>query len=54
MAARALAEGRITDEAELIKPTFYLAESVKTGSSTIYRQRSKGIPVGTWCDTPKR
>jgi hypothetical protein len=28
IAAQALAEGRITDEAELIKPTFYLAESI--------------------------
>jgi len=29
IAAKALAEGRITDEAELIKPTFYLAEAVQ-------------------------
>jgi B12 binding domain len=29
IAAQALAEGRITDEAALIKPTFYLAESVQ-------------------------
>ncbi len=29
IATRALAEGRITDEAALIKPTFYLAESVQ-------------------------
>src|SRR3989442_13287791 len=29
IAARALTEGRIADEAELIKPTFYLAESVQ-------------------------
>jgi hypothetical protein len=29
IAAQALAEGRITDEAALIRPTFYLAESVQ-------------------------
>jgi len=29
LAARALAEGQIANEAELIKPTFYLAESVR-------------------------
>jgi hypothetical protein len=29
LAARALAEGRIMDEADLLKPTFYLAESVQ-------------------------
>jgi hypothetical protein len=29
IAARALAEGRITNEADLLKPTFYLAESVQ-------------------------
>jgi hypothetical protein len=29
IAARAMAEGRITNEADLIKPTFYLAESVQ-------------------------
>ena len=29
IAAKAVAEGRIADEAELIKPTFYLAESVR-------------------------
>jgi hypothetical protein len=29
IAAQALTEGRITDESDLIKPTFYLAESVQ-------------------------
>ena len=48
IAARALAEGRITDEADLLKPTVYLPSQSRTGSSTICRQRSKNIPVGTW------
>ena len=54
MAARALAEGRITDEAELIKPTFYLAESVQDWIVDYLQAEKQSIPVGTWCDTPKR
>ncbi len=44
IAARALAEGRITDEAELIKPTFYLAESVQDWIVEYLREEKQKHP----------